>query len=222
MPHLIQVDDIELLAGDTVEHSAFIVQEDDLQGLELLGQLTGSDIGVDVQDLACVGFGQAGEDGEGTGPDGSLNGTLVDLCDLANETVLVLVEIIGGEDSGGDGACASAKLFKSGDELKVLVKENAAGNLQSLRVWDACDVLQQCRKRAKSRERTCYTDTVDVVRNDTGTLDDVVELGASTMEDDGVEANTVEEAEVEGELVYLVKDGTADLDDGELCGVGGI
>ncbi len=42
------------------------------------------------------------------------------------------------------------------------------------------------------------------------------------MEDDRVEANTVEEAEVEGELVYLVKNGAADLDDGELCGVGGI
>ncbi len=42
------------------------------------------------------------------------------------------------------------------------------------------------------------------------------------MENNGVEADTVEEAEVEGELVYLVKDGAADLDDGELCGVGGI
>ena len=42
------------------------------------------------------------------------------------------------------------------------------------------------------------------------------------MEDNGVEADAVEEAEVESKLVYLVEDGTADLDDGEFCGVGGI
>ena len=40
------------------------------------------------------------------------------------------------------------------------------------------------------------------------------------MEDNGVEADTVEEAEVDGELLYVVEDGASDLDDCELCGVG--
>ena len=40
------------------------------------------------------------------------------------------------------------------------------------------------------------------------------------MKDDRVEADAVEEAEVDGELVDIVENGTADLDDGELCRVG--
>ena len=39
------------------------------------------------------------------------------------------------------------------------------------------------------------------------------------MENDRVKADTVEEAEVDCELVNVVK---ADLDDGDLCGVGGV
>ena len=78
-------------------------------------------------------------------------------------------------------------------------------------------------RRERGREgRTCDTDTVDVVGDDTCGLDDVIELWASTMEDDGVKADAVEEAEVESKLVYLVEAGAADLDDCEFCGVGGI
>ncbi len=39
------------------------------------------------------------------------------------------------------------------------------------------------------------------------------------MEDDGVEANAIEEGQVRRELLDLVEDGTSDLDDSELCGV---
>ena len=42
------------------------------------------------------------------------------------------------------------------------------------------------------------------------------------MEDDRVEADAIEEAEIDGEFIYIVEDGTADLDDGEVCGVGGV
>ena len=42
------------------------------------------------------------------------------------------------------------------------------------------------------------------------------------MENDRVKADTVEEAEVDGELFDLVKNCAADFDDGKLGGVGGI
>ena len=130
--HLVQVDYVELLAGDTMEQPTLIVQEDNLQGLKFLGELTGSNVSVDVENLARVGFGQTGEDGERTGPDGSLDGTFVDLGDFAYETVLVLVEVVGSEDARGDGTGTGAKFLEGGYELEVLVKENAAGDLESL------------------------------------------------------------------------------------------
>ena len=42
------------------------------------------------------------------------------------------------------------------------------------------------------------------------------------MEDNGVEADPIEEAQAEGQLVELVENGTSDLDDGEFCRVRGI
>ena len=110
------------------------VEEDDLEGLELLCELAGRDVGVDVEDLASVGLGQAGEDGERAGANGGFDGTLVDFCDFADEAVLVLVEVIGGEDTRSDRASTSPELFESGDELEVLVKEHAPSDLKSLGV----------------------------------------------------------------------------------------
>ena len=132
MANLVQIYDIELLASDTVEHAALIVEEDDLEGLELLCELAGRDVGVDIEDLASVGLGQAGEDGERAGANGGFDGTLVDLCDFSDEAVLVLVEVVGGEYSGGDRTGAGAKFFKSTDKLQVFFQENASCNLQSL------------------------------------------------------------------------------------------
>lgn len=96
---LVQVYHVELLAGDTVEHASLVVEEDDLHGLELLRELSGSDVRVDIEDLAGVGFRQTGEDRECASADGGFDGTLVDLRDLTNEAILVLVEVVGGEDA---------------------------------------------------------------------------------------------------------------------------
>ena len=133
-----------------MEHAALIVEEDDFEGLELLCELTGRDVGVDIEDLASVGLGQAGEDGERAGANGGFDGTLVDLCDLADEAVLVLLEVVGGEYSGGDRTGASAKLFESGDELEVLVKEDAASNLKSLCICRG--VLRKSREVGEGKE----------------------------------------------------------------------
>ena len=69
---------------------------------------------------------------------------------------------------------------------------------------------------------TCDSDTIDVLRDNSLPLDDFVELGSSTVENDGVESNTVQEAEADGQFLQLVEDGTSNFDDGELCGFGGI
>ena len=42
------------------------------------------------------------------------------------------------------------------------------------------------------------------------------------MEDDGIESNTVQEAEAECQLIRLVENGTSDFYDGELGGLRGI
>ena len=107
-----------------MEHTALVVEENDLQGLELLGELACSDVGIDVEDLSSVGFCKAGENGEGAGADSGFDGTLVDLCDLSDETVLVLVEVVCGEDTRGDGASAGAELFEGADEFEVLLEED--------------------------------------------------------------------------------------------------
>lgn len=70
--------------------------------------------------------------------------------------------------------------------------------------------------------RTSDSNAIDVVRHDSLALDDTIQLGTSTVEDDRVEADTVKEAETRGEFVNLVEDGTSDLDDRKFCGVGGI
>lgn len=132
MTNLVQVYRIELLAGDTMEHTTLIVEENDLHWLEFFCKLSGSNVCVDVQDLAGVGFCETGEDREGAGTDGGLDRTLVDFGDLSDETVLVLVEVVGSEDARGDGTGTGAKFLEGGHEFEVLIEEDAASDLKGL------------------------------------------------------------------------------------------
>ena len=70
--------------------------------------------------------------------------------------------------------------------------------------------------------RTCDTDTVNVFRYNSLPLDNLVELGTSTVQNDGVESNTVQETNAEGQFIQLVQDCTSDFDDGEFCRLRGI
>ena len=71
-------------------------------------------------------------------------------------------------------------------------------------------------------ERTRDANTVNVFRNNPLPLDDFVELGPSTVQDDGVESNAIQETNTEGQLIKLVENGTSNFDDGKLCRLGGI
>jgi hypothetical protein len=68
--------------------------------------------------------------------------------------------------------------------------------------------------------RTGYADTINVLWNDSAAFNDVVELGASSMKDDRVEADAKEETEAKSEFIKLLEDSTADFYDSELGRLG--
>lgn len=108
-----------------MEETALLVDVEHLEGLEHLGELTGGNVGIDIEQLAVLGLGERSQDGQRARSDGGLNRVLVDARNLADEAVLVLVEVVGREDAGGDGSSSSAELLESGDELEILLEENS-------------------------------------------------------------------------------------------------
>jgi hypothetical protein len=93
--------------------------------LEDLGQLSGCDVGVDIQHLTVGVLGQTGKDRQASSTDGSLDRRLVDLGDLTDETILGLVEVFGREDTRGDRACTCTETFEGRRELEVLLEEHS-------------------------------------------------------------------------------------------------
>lgn len=114
-----------------MEETALLIQEHNLEWLELLCQFTRGNVGINIQDLSRLGFGQASENRECACTDGSLKGALVDLCDLSDETVRVLVKVVSSKDSRGDRTCARAQFLEGVDEPEVLLEEDSASNTES-------------------------------------------------------------------------------------------
>ncbi|GKT96419.1 LOW QUALITY PROTEIN: putative amino acid decarboxylase [Colletotrichum tofieldiae] len=195
---LVEVDVGDLVAGLAVEETALLGEVDNLQGLERAGKLGGGDIGVDVEDLALGGLGHGGKNGDVALGDGKLDGRLVNAGDLADQVPLLLVEVVGGQD-GGQRTRPDAKALELLDELHVLLEEQLAGDGQGLAV--------------------SHTDTLLELGLDTRLLKQAVQLRARAMDDDGVQADLVEEGDVLAEVIEVVgENGTADLDNGELLG----
>lgn len=155
-----------------------------LAHLEDFRKLSRSNIRVDIQDLPLRILRQTGQDGETPRPDSRLDRRLVNLGDLANKPILGLVEVLGRKDASRDGAGARTEAFERGGELEVLLQEDPAGNVECLGVGD--------------------TDTVLIVGNDTFSLEELVadisrvitwslQLRSTTVQDDGVETEPVEE-----------------------------
>ena len=132
---LVKVDDIELLAGDTVEHATFFVDENDLHRFKFLGELSSGDVGVDIEDLTGLGLGQAGKDRYSASTDRLLERALVNPADLSYKTVLLLVQVVCGEDARGDRPSTCSKLLEGPNELQVFLEEDAAGNVQGLCIY---------------------------------------------------------------------------------------
>jgi hypothetical protein len=68
--------------------------------------------------------------------------------------------------------------------------------------------------------QTSYANTINVFWDDAAAFNNFIELGSSSMEDDGVEADAKEETEAKSELIKLVEDSTADFYDCKLGRLG--
>jgi hypothetical protein len=112
-----------------VEETALLVEVDNLHGLEDLGELTSGNVSIDVEHLTVGGLGERGKDGKASGADSRLNGGLVDTVDLADKLVLVLVKVVGVEDTGGDWAGTRAEALEGRGEPEVLLEEDALNGL---------------------------------------------------------------------------------------------
>lgn len=195
---LVEVDGGDLLAT-SIEETTLLGEVDNLEGLKGTGKLSSGNISVDVKNLAIVGLSHGGEDGEIAVADGSLDSLLVNAGDLADKTPLLLVQVIGAEHASGEGLGVDTHLLELVDELEVLLEEEIAGNTESLGIGN--------------------TDTLLELGLNTGILEEPVELGTSAMDNDRIEADSVEELEGGAKLVEVVgQDGAADLDDGETLG----
>lgn len=108
-----------------MEEATLLVDVEDLHRLEHLCELTGGNVGVDVEQLAVLGLGERRQDRQRAGPDRSLDRGLVDRDNLADETVFGLVEVLGREDAGRDRSGTGAELLERGDKLEILLEEDA-------------------------------------------------------------------------------------------------
>lgn len=66
---------------------------------------------------------------------------------------------------------------------------------------------------------TSYPDTITIVRHDACSLDYFVQLRPSTVKNDGIESNAVEEAKACREFIELSEYGTSNFDNGKLGGL---
>ena len=93
--------------------------------LQHLCKLSSGHIGIDVEDLTFCVLRQTGEDGQAAGFDSCLDWCFINPSDLADETVLGFVEVLGSEDTSGDGPGTSAESLESSGQFEVLLQENA-------------------------------------------------------------------------------------------------
>ena len=119
-----------------MEQSTLFAKIDNLERFENLGEFGGSDVGVDVEDLTMSSFGQTGENGKSTGSNGCFDRLLVDGGNSTDVSVLGFVEILGGENSSGDGSSSSSEGFESGNESEILREEDSSSVGESTSVGD--------------------------------------------------------------------------------------
>lgn len=124
--NLIQIDNVQLLPRNTMEQTPLLTQVNNLQRLQHFGQLSSGYISIDVQNLSLGSFRQACQNGQCACSDTSFDRFLIDSGDLSDEAVALSVEVLGGEDSGGDGSGTRAEGFEGGNETEVLGEENAS------------------------------------------------------------------------------------------------
>ena len=129
-----------------MEHSALFIQENNFHGLEFLGEFSGSNVSIDVEDLTIHGLCEACQNGEGTCSDGSFNRPLIDFGDSADKAVFLLIEIVRGEDTGCDGTGAGPKSFKGADKFEIFLQEDFTSDVECFDVFSVVEFVVQIRK----------------------------------------------------------------------------
>jgi hypothetical protein len=129
VPYFVKIDNVQLFTGDTMKEPALFIQKDDLKRFELFSELTRCDVGVNVEYLSFDALGQTGKDRQCAGSDGCLKRTFVNARDFADETVLLTVEVVRGEDARSDRPSPRAELLQRGNDLQVLIQKYTASNL---------------------------------------------------------------------------------------------
>ena len=114
---LIEVDNVQLLTRDTVEHASFIVQEDNLHWFELLSEFTRCNVGIDIQDLTIGRLRKTGQNRKCACTDRSLDRPFVDFGNLSNETIFLFFQVVSTEDTRSDGTSTSSEFLEGCYEL---------------------------------------------------------------------------------------------------------
>ena len=193
----IKVDDRDLLSRVTVEQTTLLSQVDDLERLQRARQLTSRNIRIDVEHLTIGGLGHRGQNGETSSLNGRLNGLPVNPIDLSHQVVLFLVQVIGREHTGIDRTGSHTHPFQLLSQLHVLLQEQLPGQSQRLAI--------------------CYPNSTLELRFHTCILQHTVQLGARTVDDNGIQPNMVQEGQGGRQRLQMIgNDSTSNLDHGKL------
>jgi len=138
LTRLVQVDDIQLLPRDTVEHPALLIQENNFHGLEFLGELPGSNVRIDIEDLTVHCLCEACQNGECACSDGSFDRPLIDFGDSTDKAVFSLVKIVCGEDTGCDGTGTGPKSFEGTDKFEIFLQKDFTSDVERFGVCSVC------------------------------------------------------------------------------------
>jgi hypothetical protein len=128
-PYFVKIDNVKLFIGDTMKEPALFIQKDDFKRFELFSELSCCDVGINIKYLSFGALGQTGKNRQCAGSDGCLKRTFVNARDFADETVLLTVEVVRGEDARSDRPSPRAKLLQRGDDLQIFVQKYTASNL---------------------------------------------------------------------------------------------
>ena len=176
-----------------VEEAADIDQEDDLQGLYRTDEGSGRGVGVHVDYLSARCDTETGQDGNRTGVDDGADEGDVDLGRLADQPVLLPVDVVGFEGAGRETVGGNALLPYRLDQEDVLLDEGVTRRIEHVGLGDS--------------------EPVDLPALDPALVEGTVQLGATAMDHDRREPDGVEERQGSCRFFQVLgEDGAADLD----------
>ncbi len=178
-----QVDRVDQLAIG-IQQAAGAGKENDLVRLQLLHQLVGGKIRIDVEDLPAGRFAQAGDHRDGAGLQTGFDRRQIHRLDLTDQAVDVAIQILGLEHATGDRGRTRAVLLERFHQFQVGGLEHLAHDRQRFRRGDA--------------------QSVDGVLFDAGCRQLCIQLRAGAMQHDRGQPHFLQERQRRGQRVQIV------------------